>query len=122
MCLNLRPRQIIFLSSSTSLLLKMPYQILVSHKYLPTTFTFPLLTKHIHFLDVKTVTPPIIPCLLWASHFCTGSCHRLTAIWILHPFPCPWVHTTYSHCGILQCIQSQQVVGLTSFFFNSLSP
>ena len=42
-------------SSSISLHLKMYCQVLVLRKYLPTAFTFPLLTKHIHLLDVKTM-------------------------------------------------------------------
>ena len=82
-------------SSNTPLLPKMPYQILVSRKDLPITFTLPSLTKHIHLLNVKTVTPLVIPGLLWTSRFYAESCHRLTAMKILHLFPCPsLVHTT----------------------------
>ena len=59
-------------SSSTSLLLKMYCQVLVSRKYLPTVFTFPSRTKHIHLLDAKAMASKQSHVYCWQVVFVLG--------------------------------------------------
>ena len=74
-------------SSRTFLLLKMSYQIVVSRKYLPTPFTVPSPTKHIHLLGLPIASQlPHVYCRQIFILWCLAMPSKSTSLQASRPF------------------------------------